>query len=60
MVTKVFLINFLAMMTVAGIDKLILDNRIENSKYLIYLIGLWSYLTLLSIPIWLGYIIFYW
>ena len=60
MVTKIFFINWILILTVAGVDRLLLNDGIENGKFgniPVFIFGVWALVSLLSIPAWFIYLI---
>lgn len=60
MVTKLFLINLISVITASQIDRILLDDAIGNHKWLVYPFGAWAALSIISIPGWIIYIIYTW
>ena len=60
MITKMFLINWVLLLTAGQIDRRIFNDAIGDHKWLIYPFGLWAVLSFISIPIWMGYQILIW
>lgn len=55
--TKVFLINLVVITTTAVVDKLVLKDWMENTKYLVKVLGAWVLITAASFPVYLIYAI---
>tara|TARA_R110002049_G_scaffold246665_4_gene420771 strand:+ start:1592 stop:1780 length:189 start_codon:yes stop_codon:yes gene_type:complete len=55
--TKLFLANFVAVVSTALMDKIVLKDKLEKLPGFSVLLELWTLVTILSIPVWLVYII---
>lgn len=55
--TKLFLANLVGMITTAWVDKSLLKDKLEKLPGFATLLEVWALITLLSIPVWLVYII---
>lgn len=58
--TKLFLANAIAMISLSQIDRHIFKDALENIKGVGSALGLWALITLLSVPVWLAYLVMTW
>ena len=58
--TKMFLVNWVILIFMALIDRKILDDAIEDGKYTKHLWSIWNVVTVLSVPVWVVYLIVTW
>lgn len=56
-VTKLFLANIVGLVATAWVDKKVLKDKLEKLPRFGTFLEVWSLITLLSIPVWLLYII---
>ena len=57
--TKIFAINLILVFALSAIDRNLLNDRIEKSKMFVTF-GLWALISLVSIPVWLCYLVVTW
>lgn len=57
--TKVFFINWIFYLFCMGVDRLAFDDYFEQRSWvgIRFLVGLWSIVSFVSIPVWLSYFI---
>jgi len=55
--TKLFLANLLSLILVAAIDKHLLNDQLEKLPIIGVVLGLWAALTLISIPVYVVYLL---
>ena len=58
--TKLFLVNFVILVFLAFLDRNCFNDDIENGKYTKHIWTIWNVTTVLSIPVWIVYLIIIW
>lgn len=55
--TKIFLLNWMAVIATCFIDKIMLGDVLQKTKVIGWLLGLWCFSTFLSTPVWFVWLI---
>ena len=55
MITKILISNLIVLITMVMVDKHLLDDAIEHSKYAPFIFGLWGLISIVSISAWFIY-----
>ena len=58
--TKLFLVNFIVLVFIAIVDRDIFNDALEKVRVVGTALGIWSALTIISIPAWLVYLVVAW
>jgi hypothetical protein len=53
--TKVFLINWVVLLVLMALDKYMWNDYLENHRIISWPLGIWSFVSLCSVPVWLIY-----
>lgn len=56
--TKLFLANWVVLLTVALMDRNILNDALSNHGIVHQTLGLWALIIFISVPVWIIYLIF--
>ena len=52
--TKIFLLNWMALIVALGVDMVLLNDALQKTKVTGWLLGLWCWSAVLSAPVWIA------
>lgn len=58
--TKMFLINWAVLLFVMALDKYALNDYLENHRIIWWPLGIWSFVSLCAVPVWLVWLVWTW